>query len=72
MYDQTTFYTAQLQIDIVEIANDHRRATCATHFGPNWPNNVYQHSAFSLANNEPLGNDFHEYALEWTAKEIRM
>nr|WP_299006246.1 glycoside hydrolase family 16 protein [uncultured Shewanella sp.] len=66
------------EIDIVEAVNlkvkdDDGRAENriygSLHYGKEWPNNVYSGKDYAMANNP--ADDFHEYAIEWQAGEIR-
>lgn len=41
------------------------------HYGDNWPNNVYSGAPYKLPNNANPADDFHTYAIEWQAGEIR-
>ncbi|WP_049721484.1 glycoside hydrolase family 16 protein [Gilvimarinus polysaccharolyticus] len=41
------------------------------HYGGNWPNNVHSGAFYQLPDGANPADDFHEYALEWDAGEIR-
>ncbi|OUS29862.1 hypothetical protein A9Q98_05590 [Thalassotalea sp. 42_200_T64] len=41
------------------------------HYGKGWPNNVHTGQNYTLPNDENPADDFHTYAIEWEAGEIR-
>ncbi|QYJ84977.1 glycoside hydrolase family 16 protein [Shewanella mesophila] len=41
------------------------------HYGRNWPENVYSGQGYRLPNDLNPADDFHTYAIEWQAGEIR-
>jgi beta-glucanase (GH16 family) len=41
------------------------------HYGAAWPDNVYTGAAYQLPDNQNPADDFHTYAIEWQAGEIR-
>lgn len=58
------------EIDIMEYRGDKATQTNSTlHYGSAWPNNQYDASSLDTKLN--LSSDFHVYAVEWTADEIR-
>ena len=68
------------EIDIMEAVNletvtdsnpPETRVYGTLHYGRNWPGNVSSGADYVLPNNASPADDFHEYALEWEAGEIR-
>ncbi len=63
------------EIDIMEAVNlkvgGENRVHGTLHFGDNHPNNVYSGEAYILPGQANPADDFHEYAIEWEAGEIR-
>lgn len=68
------------EIDIMEAVNlktvtngsaPETRVYGTLHYGRNWPGNVSTGTDYVLPNNASPADDFHEYALEWEAGEIR-
>ncbi|NMP31508.1 glycoside hydrolase family 16 protein [Thalassotalea sp. M1531] len=41
------------------------------HYGRKWPENVYSGTSYSMPDNANPADDFHLYAIEWQAGEIR-
>ncbi|MFT5758840.1 MAG: beta-glucanase (GH16 family) [Alteromonadaceae bacterium] len=41
------------------------------HYGKKWPENVYTGTSYRLENYQNPADDFHQYAIEWQAGEIR-
>jgi beta-glucanase (GH16 family) len=73
------------EIDIMEVVNlktqsdepgavdgqEESRIVGSLHFGRAWPENVYSNQSFHLPNGANPADDFHVYAVEWQAGEIR-
>ncbi|PKG82620.1 glucan endo-1,3-beta-D-glucosidase [Colwellia sp. 75C3] len=73
------------EIDIMEAVNlkaksdesgasadqEESRVHGTLHYGRAWPENVYSGQAFNLPGGINPADDFHEYAVEWQAGEIR-
>ncbi len=78
-------WAASGEIDIVEAANLktpsgapdaienelESRIHGTLHFGEAWPNNVHSGTAYKFAQTMNPADDFHTYAIEWQAGEIR-
>ena len=59
------------EIDIMElIGQDPNIAHGTIHFGSPWPNNRSSTNTYELFN-EVFNDDFHQFAIEWEANEIR-
>jgi beta-glucanase (GH16 family) len=73
------------ELDIMEVVNlktqsdvegavegqEESRIFGSLHFGRLWPENVYSNQSFNLPDGASPADDFHEYAVEWQAGEIR-
>lgn len=59
------------EIDIMELVG-HRPSTVhgTVHYGPDWPNNRYKGSSFSL-DGEKFSDDFNIFSIEWVEDEIK-
>jgi len=64
-------WAASGEIDIMEYLG-HRpdEVSGALHYGGPWPENVFSSSGFTLSPGT-FHDDFHEFAIEWTPREIR-
>ncbi|MDX2475278.1 MAG: family 16 glycosylhydrolase [Candidatus Krumholzibacteria bacterium] len=58
------------EIDIMESANNTTAVGGALHFGDTWPSNTSTSGSYSLGGAN-FADDFHIYAVEWEADEIR-
>ncbi|MCP4292247.1 MAG: family 16 glycosylhydrolase, partial [bacterium] len=63
-------WAASGEIDIMESANNTTSVGGALHFGGNWPNNTHTSESYSLGGAN-FADEFHIYAVEWEADEIR-
>lgn len=68
-------WPSQGEIDILENRGQQPYLTSsAFHYGPQWPNNQYQHSENTQARfGQPVNyhDGFHTYAVEWDAQKLR-
>ena len=62
-------WAASGEIDIMESSNAMNAIGGALHFGGAWPNNTY--TSGSYAPGGSFADDFHVYAIEWEADEMR-
>lgn len=64
-------WAASGEIDIVEYLGSEPGEIFGTlHYGDAWPNNVFTSNEYQLESGT-FNDDFHEYAIEWSAEEIR-
>ncbi len=63
-------WAASGEIDIMEAANTTTSVGGTLHFGDNWPNNASTGASYSLGGAN-FADDFHIYAVEWEADEMR-
>lgn len=63
-------WAASGEIDILEAANDMRTAHGSLHFGGAWPDNSQLSGSVTLEAGS-LADDYHVFALEWEADQIR-
>ena len=59
------------EIDIMETCNETNYIGGALHFGGQWPNNTYTGGSYLGDGNTDFSQDFHVYALEWEADQMR-
>jgi beta-glucanase (GH16 family) len=64
-------WAASGEIDIMETSNGTNIVGGALHFGGQWPDNTYISGAYDGDGNTDFSQDFHVYALEWEADQMR-
>ncbi|KAL4450141.1 hypothetical protein ABPG77_010810 [Micractinium sp. CCAP 211/92] len=64
-------WAASGEIDVAEAANDMTSVQGTIHYGGLYPANVQSHGSVYLPPNTSLADDFHVYAIEWEASQIR-
>jgi len=64
-------WAASGEIDIMESSNATTSVGGTLHFGGSWPDNTYTGGSYSLGGGTSFADDFHIYAVEWEADEIR-
>ncbi len=63
-------WAASGEIDIMEAVNATTEVHGTIHYGGSWPNNTYSGGSYSLGGTN-FADEFHVYAVEWEADEIR-
>jgi beta-glucanase (GH16 family) len=63
-------WAASGEIDIMEAVNETTEVHGTIHFGGSWPDNIYSGGSYSLGG-ENFADEFHVYAVEWEADQIR-
>lgn len=64
-------WAASGEIDIMEyVGSEPSRIFGTLHYGDAWPNNVFTSNEYELESGT-FNDNFHEYAIEWDAQEIR-
>ncbi|MHC5121640.1 MAG: family 16 glycosylhydrolase [Planctomycetota bacterium] len=64
-------WAASGEIDIMESSNQTNSVGGALHFGGQWPDNTYIGGSYYGDGNTDFSQDFHVYALEWEADQMR-
>lgn len=70
-FDTYGTWASSGEIDIVEYKGQEPKIVHGTlHYGASWPNNKYSGTTYELPKGS-FADEFHEFALEWEAGEIR-
>lgn len=56
---------------MAEASNDMTSVQGTIHYGGLYPQNVQSHGSVYLPPNTSLADDFHVYAIEWEASQVR-